>query len=120
MAEKYTPFISNKTEHLSFKSGCVVRVAKHLKEDWFIVLHNNYDLNNFIPLLKSFIANVLKCKAHLKTKFKCVTMCSLVMSPVTEYLDPHNIWTPRPKYFKNIWTLSEIIYLPIKLFVVCM
>ena len=44
---------------------------------------NNYGLNNFVPLLKSFIANVLKCKACLKTKFKCVyaTMCSLVMSP---------------------------------------
>ena len=23
----------------SFKSGCVIQVAKHLKEDWFIVLH---------------------------------------------------------------------------------
>ena len=33
-------------------------------------------------LFKSFIANVLKCKARLKTNFKyvCVTMCSLVMS----------------------------------------
>ena len=32
---------------------------------------------------KSFIANVLKCKVRLKTKFKCVcvTMCSIVMSP---------------------------------------
>ena len=27
-------------------------------------------LNNFVLLLKSFIANVLKCKAHLKSKFK--------------------------------------------------
>ena len=37
----------------------------------------------FIPLLKSFIANVPKCKAHLKTKFKseCTTKRSLVMSP---------------------------------------
>ena len=25
-------------KHFSFKSGYVVRVAKHLKEDWFIVL----------------------------------------------------------------------------------
>ena len=40
-------------------------------------------LNNLVPLLKSFIANVLKCKASLKAKFKCLcaTMCSLVMSP---------------------------------------
>ena len=38
--------------------------------------------NNFVPLLKSLIANVLKCKARLKTNFKCIyiTMCSLVIS----------------------------------------
>ena len=38
--------------------------------------------NNFVLLLKSFIANVLKCKARLKSNFKCVcvTLCSLVMS----------------------------------------
>ena len=37
--------------------------------------------NNFVLLLKNFIANVLKCKARLKGNFKCVcvTMCSLVM-----------------------------------------
>ena len=36
-----------------------------------------------VPLLKSFIANVLKCRACLTTKFNCVcvTMCSLVISP---------------------------------------
>ena len=39
--------------------------------------------NNFVPLLKSLIANMLKCKTRLKTKFKCmcITMCSLEMSP---------------------------------------
>ena len=39
---------------------------------------------DFVPLLKSFIANV-KCKARLKAKFKCVcfTMCSLVMNPLS-------------------------------------
>ena len=26
--------------------------------------------NNFIPLLKGFIVNVLKCKSRLKIKFK--------------------------------------------------
>ena len=31
--------ITKKTQHISFKGGCVIRVAKHLKEDWFIVLH---------------------------------------------------------------------------------
>ena len=43
---------------------------------------NNYGLKNFVPLLKSFIANGLNCKACLKTNFKCmcVAICSLVMS----------------------------------------
>jgi len=38
--------------------------------------------NNFVALLKSFFANVLKYKALLKGKFKCVcvTMRSLVIS----------------------------------------
>ena len=38
--------------------------------------------DNFVPLLKNFIADVLKCKARLKTKFicLCVTVCSLVIS----------------------------------------
>ena len=34
--EVYPSFI---TGTFSFKSGCAVRVAKHLKEDRFIVLH---------------------------------------------------------------------------------
>ena len=34
----YPSFITNKTEHIIFKSVCVVRVAKHLTGDWFIVL----------------------------------------------------------------------------------
>ena len=38
--------------------------------------------NNFVSLLKSFIANGLNCEARLKTNFKfvCIAMCSLVMS----------------------------------------
>ena len=35
----YLPFITNKTERISSVSGSVVWVAKHLKGDWFIVLH---------------------------------------------------------------------------------
>ena len=31
-------FKTNRTERISFKSGCVVWVAKYLKEDWFKVL----------------------------------------------------------------------------------
>ena len=31
-------YTTNKTEHFSFRSGCVVLVAKCLKEDWFVVL----------------------------------------------------------------------------------
>ena len=34
----YELYITNKTEHFSFKSGCVVWVTKCLKEDWFIGL----------------------------------------------------------------------------------
>ena len=34
----YLPFITNKMEYFSFNSGCVVRMANHLKEDLFIVL----------------------------------------------------------------------------------
>ena len=29
----------------------------------------------FVPLLKSLIASVLKCKARFKTKFKCALLC---------------------------------------------
>ena len=38
---------------------------------------------NFVPLLKGFTSNVLKCTANLNAKVKCVyvTMCFLVMSP---------------------------------------
>ena len=37
---------------------------------------------NFVHLLKCFVANVLRCKACLKVKFKCIsiTMRSLVIS----------------------------------------
>ena len=34
----YALYIANKTECFSFKSGCVIWVAKCLKEDWFTVL----------------------------------------------------------------------------------
>ena len=35
-----SPFnqLYNKMEHFNFKSGCVVRVAKLIKEEWLIVL----------------------------------------------------------------------------------
>ena len=60
-------------ERFRFKSGCVIWVVKHLKGDWCIVL---------CLQLKSFIANMLKYEACLKTKFKCmcITVCSLVMT----------------------------------------
>ena len=39
-------------------------------------------LKNFVLLLKSFIANALKYKTHLKLKFKCIfiIICPLLMS----------------------------------------
>jgi len=36
--------------------------------------------NNSVLLLKAFIANVLKCKARLKTKFKCVCVTIVFLS----------------------------------------
>ena len=42
-----------------FKGGCVIWVAKRSKEDCFI---------------ESYIANVVKCKAGLKVKFKCISV----------------------------------------------
>ena len=45
----------------SLKKG-VIRVAKHLLEDRLMVCGNNC---NFVLLLKSYIANVLKYKAQM-------------------------------------------------------
>ena len=46
----------------AFKRGMVYSVATTIMD--------------FVPLLKSFIANVLKCKAHLKTNLHvCVCYC---------------------------------------------
>ena len=84
----YELHITNKTERCSFKSGCVVRVAKHLNEDWFVVLWLQLQLKKLCITVKSFIAYVLKCKTNLKVKFKCIsaTMHSLVMSPISSDL----------------------------------
>ena len=97
----YPPFNASKTKCFSFKSGCVVwnkngDMRRQLQPNkkgvlavyiaakkWvyrtggeafkrrlvhgfvlIIMVYNN--------LLKSFIVNVLKCKARLKSKFKCV------------------------------------------------
>ena len=54
-------FITNKTERISFKSGCVVLVGKHLKGDWLLIIMAK---NNFVLLLKSFTDNVQKHKVH--------------------------------------------------------
>ena len=72
----YPSFLTNKMERFSFKSGCVLRVAKHLKKTGSQCSINNYGLKQ---LLKSIIANVLKFKASLKTKFKkCVYVTTYV------------------------------------------
>ena len=36
--ELYALYTTNKTEHFSFKRGCVIQVAKWFKEDWLVVL----------------------------------------------------------------------------------
>ena len=40
------------------------KVRKHLEEDWLVAI-----ATYVVPLLKKFIANVLKYKPHLKTKY---------------------------------------------------
>ena len=76
----YVLCITNKTERFSFKTVCVLWVSKCLVHSVAVAIAAQ---NNFVLLLKSFIVNVLKCKACLKLKLKCVyiTMHSLVMSP---------------------------------------
>ena len=73
----------------SFIIECVVWVAKCLNEDWFnhsVAIAIATTLYHYT--IKEFIANVLKCKARLKVKFKCVsiTMHSLVMNPFSRDL----------------------------------
>ena len=71
-------------ERICFKSVCTQWVGKHLKEDWLIVSvsFKIMALKIFLPLLKSFIASVLKHKADLHIKVECICiMLSLVMSP---------------------------------------
>ena len=81
----YPPFITKKMKCIILKNGYVVWVAKHLKGDWFIVLQLTImPLNSFFIGVKTFIADVLKCKACLKTKFKCacitiVLSCNLLV-----------------------------------------
>ena len=77
----HTLYLTNKTERYSYKSGCVIRVVNRLMVHSVTIAIAAS--NNFVPLLKSFIANVQKYKACLKVKFKCVyiTMDSLVISP---------------------------------------
>ena len=55
--------IANKTEHFGFKSRCIVRVAKHLKDGSYCCNSNCL----ICTTLKGFIANVLKSKTLLKT-----------------------------------------------------
>ena len=42
--------------------------------------------DSFASLLKTLIADVLKCEAHLKTMYICITMCSLAMSPFSHVI----------------------------------
>ena len=62
-------YIANKVKCFNFKSGCVVWVVKRLKNTGSWCCSSDC---KFVPLLKRFTANVLKCKDHLNVKFKCV------------------------------------------------
>ena len=71
--KEYMLYVPNKTERFSFNSGYVKAFRKRLAH--YVVVANVI----FVPLF----ANVLKCKAFVIVKFKCVSiaMYSLVMSP---------------------------------------
>ena len=56
------------TEHSVLKV-CVVWVAKYFAKRR-LVQSDELLIMDFLPLLNSSIANVVKCKAYLKTKFK--------------------------------------------------
>ena len=57
-------YITNKTEHFSFKSGRALQVAKLIKEDWPIVLQYEFRQLYAQYLLKHFITKVLEYKAE--------------------------------------------------------
>ena len=61
-------------ERFSFKSVCVLWMAEHSKRLVNSVAEAIVALKNFVPLVKDFIASVLKCKAHLNTKFTVMRM----------------------------------------------
>ena len=88
----YLPFITNSMECISFKIRCVIRMTKYLfKKTLFlrIVLQLWVKTNLYHCYQKvSYIANLLQCITHFKTKFKCacVTACFLVMSPFSHDL----------------------------------
>ena len=71
---KYMLYITNKTERSSFESGCVVQVVKRFKKPLHSVAIAIKALNCFILLLISLVTNILKFKARLKAKFKCVSV----------------------------------------------
>ena len=64
-------YITNKTERFSFKSEHFVRVAKLIKQDWPIVLQQEFRLKTL--LLKHFITKVLEYKAE---EFNCYVFLS--------------------------------------------
>ena len=37
----YSQYIQTKQSTIVSKSGCIIQVVKHLKEDWFVVLQYN-------------------------------------------------------------------------------
>ena len=41
-------------EHFTFKSGCVILVVKHLKEDWLAVLQLRLQLEATLHAVKKF------------------------------------------------------------------
>ena len=63
----------------------------------------------FVPLLKSFIANVLKCKARLKMNLNACAL--LVMSPFSRnYMKTEIHQLKYQQCFRNIFTCVQNLH----------
>ena len=61
---------------------------------------------SFVTLLKSFIANVLKCNAHLKSNFKC-TYITVLLSDVVSCSLVHAVSLLNTKALSSIYSTSS-------------
>ena len=74
----YLLYITSKTEHFSFTSGCVVQVVKLLIVRMVVIFSA---LNSFAQLLQSFVNNVIKCKVGFSLESWNLNVYSLLCIP---------------------------------------